>query len=189
MSGADGARSTLSTAARTSCGSPGFDFPRSGVRDSPARFIRFWFDTAEAARRVRVHDLGSEPVTTFLVIGVAGLVLLAASLVVGDLLDGALDVLPGDAFSSAVIAAFVSAFGFGAAAAESLGVGRAVAVASGMAAGVTFAWFAAWLTRLVRGSGSEPPPSTGDTVGHEGRVVTGIPAEGFGVVHVHVGGH
>jgi len=125
----------------------------------------------------------------FLVIGVTGLVLLAASLAVGDLLDGALDVLPGDVFSSAVIGAFISAFGFGALAAEALDLGRAVAVASGVVAGVLFGWFAAWLTRLVRDGGSDTPPGTGDTVGHEGRVVTGIPAEGFGVVHVHVGGH
>ena len=51
--------------------------------------------------------------TTFMVIGVAGLVLLLVSLVVGDLFDGALDALAGDAFSSAVIGAFVSATGFG----------------------------------------------------------------------------
>jgi membrane-bound ClpP family serine protease len=127
-------------------------------------------------------------VTTFLVIGVAGLVLLAVSLVLGDALDGAFDVLPGDAFSGAVLGAFVAAFGFGAAAAESFGLGSAVTVSSGVVAGVGFGWFAAWLTRLVRGGGSEPPAGTADTVGHEGRVVTGIPAEGFGVVHVHIGG-
>ena len=40
--------------------------------------------------------------TTFLVIGVLGLVLLAVGLVLGDLLDGVTDVLPGDAFSTAV---------------------------------------------------------------------------------------
>lgn len=51
--------------------------------------------------------------TTFVVIGVVGLVLLAVSLLLGDLLDSALDALAGDAFSTAVIGGFVSAFGFG----------------------------------------------------------------------------
>jgi membrane-bound ClpP family serine protease len=128
-------------------------------------------------------------VTTFLVIGLAGLVLLAISLVVGDLFDGALDALAGDFFSSAVIGAFVSAFGFGAAITESLGFPVAVALPVGAAAGVVFGWFARWLTRLLRDGSSDATLTTDDTIGREGRVVTGIPAGGFGVVHVLVGGH
>ena len=42
-------------------------------------------------------------VTVYLVIGVVGLVLVAVSLVLGDLFDGAFDALAGDVFSSAVI--------------------------------------------------------------------------------------
>ena len=52
-------------------------------------------------------------VTMFLVIGLIGLVLLGLSLVLGDVLDGAFDFLAGDAFSSAVLGAFISATGFG----------------------------------------------------------------------------
>src|SRR4051812_5872456 len=40
--------------------------------------------------------------TTFLVIGIVGLVLVGVSLVLGDLFDGVLDALAGDVFSSAV---------------------------------------------------------------------------------------
>jgi membrane-bound ClpP family serine protease len=126
--------------------------------------------------------------TAFLVVGIAGLVLLAVSLLLGDLLDGALDAVAGDAFSTAVIGAFVSAFGFGAAAMEAAGFGLVASLPVGVVAGVLFGWFAAWLTRLVRGGGTHTPPSTEDTVGREGQVVTGIPAGGFGVVRVYVGG-
>jgi membrane protein implicated in regulation of membrane protease activity len=128
-------------------------------------------------------------VTTFLVVGVVGLVLLAVSLVVGDLLDGALDALAGDTFSSAVIGGFVSAFGFGAAAMEALGFRLLVAMPVGLVAGLAFGWFAAWLTRLLRDESSDATVTTSDTVGHEGQLVTGVPIDGFGVVRVLVGGH
>lgn len=127
--------------------------------------------------------------TTFLVIGVVGLVLVGASLVVGDLLDGALDALSGDAFSSAVIGGFVAAFGFGAAIVDALGLGLLVAIPVGIAAGVAFGWFAARLTRLLRDGTSDGAPAADDTVGLEGRVVTDIPDGGFGTVRVLVGGH
>lgn len=127
--------------------------------------------------------------TTFVVIGVVGLLLLLVSLVVGDLFDGALDALAGDVFSSAVIGAFVAATGFGGAAAEGFGLPFVVAVPIGVASGVAFGAFAWWLTRLIRDGGSDATPSTEDTLGHEGKVVTEIPADGFGVVTILVGGH
>jgi membrane-bound ClpP family serine protease len=126
--------------------------------------------------------------TTFMVIGLVGLGLLLVSLVVGDLFDGALDVLAGDAFSSAVIGAFVAASGFGAAAAQG-GVGTALAIPVGLVTGVAFAWFAWWLTRLLRDGSSDATPMTDDTIGRDGRVVTPIPADGLGVVDILVGGH
>ena len=69
--------------------------------------------------------------TTFMVIGLAGLALLLVSLLVGDLFDGALDALAGDVFSSAVVGAFVAATGFGAAAAQGA-VGTALAIPIGL---------------------------------------------------------
>jgi membrane-bound ClpP family serine protease len=126
--------------------------------------------------------------TTFLVIALVGLGLLVVSLVVGDLFDGALDALAGDAFSSAVIGAFVAAFGFGAAAAQPA-LGTVLAVPVGVVTGGAFAWFAWWLTRLLADGSSDATPSIDDTVGRDGRVVTSLPAEGFGVVDVLVGGH
>lgn len=127
--------------------------------------------------------------TTFLVIGVIGLVLLAVGLVLADLFDGMLDALPGDAFSTAVIGAFVAATGFGGAAAEAGGAPGIVSVPTGLAAGVVFAWFAAWLTRLVKDGGSDATPAVEDALGQAGRVVTAVPEAGYGVVDVLVGGH
>ena len=126
---------------------------------------------------------------TFLVIGIVGLAVLAISLVVGDLFDGALDALAGDVFSSAVLGAFVAATGFGGAAAQAADLPVALALVIGLVAGVGFGWFAYWLTRLIRDGGSDATLTIDDTIGRDGKVVTGIPADGFGVVNILVGGH
>jgi membrane-bound ClpP family serine protease len=133
--------------------------------------------------------MGVTRMTTFLVIGAIGLLLLAASLIFGDVLDGAFDALSADWFSSAVIGGFVSAFGFGAAIAEATGAPMLPTIAVGVVAGVLMAWFASWLTRLVRGGGSDDVPGASDTVGYDATVLTDIPADGFGLVRVRVGGH
>lgn len=135
---------------------------------------------------------GSTAVTVYLVVGLVGLLVLAVSLLLGDaldgLLDGAVDAL-GDAFSTAVLGAFLAALGFGGAIAEALDAPLLVSLPVGVVSGVVFGWFASWLTRLVRDGGSDATLTTDDTRGRDGRVVTGIPADGFGVVDVLVGGH
>lgn len=127
--------------------------------------------------------------TVFLVVGLVGLALLALSLVLGDVLDGALDVLAGDAFSSAVLGAFIAATGFGGAAAQGFGVPTVIALPVGLAAGLVFGSFAWWFTRLIRDGGSDATLTIDDTIGREGRVVTAVPADGFGVVNILIGGH
>ena len=127
--------------------------------------------------------------TTFLVCGVVGLVVLLVSLVLGDVLDGALDALAGDAFSTAVLGGFVAAFGFGAAIADSAGAPLLVSVPVGVVAGVAVGWLAAWLTRLVRDGGSDGTLEADDLLGREGQVVSAVPADGYGTVRVLVGGH
>lgn len=126
---------------------------------------------------------------TFLLIGMVGLVVLGISLLAGDFFDGVLDALAGDVFSSAVIGAFVAAGGFGAAAAQAVDAPSAVAVPVGLISGVVFGWFAYWLTRLIRDGGSDATVTVDDALGCAGRVVTGVPLDGFGVVNILVGGH
>jgi membrane protein implicated in regulation of membrane protease activity len=92
-------------------------------------------------------------------------------------------------FSSAVIGGFLAAFGFGGAIAQAAGAPLLVTLPVGVVAGVGFGWFAAWLTRLVRDGGSDDTPAAEDALGRNGKVVTGIPADGFGTVSVLVGGH
>jgi len=128
-------------------------------------------------------------VTTFLVIGIAGLVLLGVAVLLGDLMDGVFNALPGDIFSTAVIGGFVSAFGFGAAIAANLAAPTILTIGVGVVAGVGFAWFAAWLTRLIRGGGSGDTPAAEDALGRDATVLVAIPDGGFGVVRVAIGGH
>ncbi|GAB2773504.1 hypothetical protein GCM10027020_28490 [Nocardioides salsibiostraticola] len=131
--------------------------------------------------------------TTFLILGIVGLLLLTASLLLGDLFDGVLDglfdALAGDIFSTAVIGAFVSAFGFGGAIAVGSGLPGLVAIPIGIASGVGFGWFAVWLTRLIRDGGSDGTPHTSDVLGRDGTVISPIPADGYGTVRVLLGGH
>lgn len=127
--------------------------------------------------------------TAYLVVGVVGLAVLAVSLLLGDLLDGLLDALSGDAFSTAVAGGFLAALGFGGAAAESAGAPVLVSLPVGVVAGVVAGWFAAWLTRLVRDGGSDGTPEADDVLGREGQVVSAVPADGYGTVRVLVGGH
>ncbi|WP_051707232.1 NfeD family protein [Nocardioides aequoreus] len=127
--------------------------------------------------------------TALLVVGVVGLVVLAVSLLLGDVLDGLLDALAGDTFSTAVLGGFVSAFGFGGAAADAAGAPWPLTLGVGVVAGVAVGWFAAWLTRLVRDGGSDATPEADDLLGREGQVVSAIPADGYGTVRVLLGGH
>jgi len=133
-------------------------------------------------------------VTAFLVLGFVGLALVLLSLVVGDHLEaavgGALSALEGDVFSTAVLGGFVSAFGFGGAAAEGAGLPTLAAVVIGGVSGVVVGWFAWWLTKLVKDGPEDGTVSISDTVGQMGRVLTAIPGgESYGVVRISVGGH
>jgi membrane-bound ClpP family serine protease len=128
-------------------------------------------------------------VTVFVVIGVVGLVLLGVSLLLGDLLDGVADVIPSDLFSTEVIGGFVAALGFGGAAAHAAGAPGALAWPVGIVAGAAFGWLAGWMTKLVKGGGSDATLTTDDAVGRSGRVVSAIPEGGFGSVTIAVGGH
>jgi membrane protein implicated in regulation of membrane protease activity len=136
-------------------------------------------------------------VFAFLAIGGIGLVLLIASLLLGDLFDGALgSVLDGvnlgalDAgwLSGAAVSGFLAAFGFvGALVAGP--AGTLPAVLAGLGAGVVVAGFAGWLTRALTRAGTDVTPNATTVIGCRGTVVSPVPSEGFGEVSVVVAGH
>lgn len=127
--------------------------------------------------------------TTFVVLGSIGLLVLVVSLVLGEFLDGVLDGLGDGWFSTASLGGFLTAFGFSAALADSAEVATPVTIALGVGAGVAIGAFAGWLTRMVRNGGTDSTPQTRDIIGYDGTVVSTIPADGFGVVTVRMGGH
>lgn len=127
--------------------------------------------------------------TTFLVIGVLGLLLLLVSLVLGDLLDGVFDALTGDIFSSAVIGGFIAAFGFGAALFQGITGSGLAGGLIGVGTGAVAAAFTVWLTRLVKDGGSDATLVADDALGRSGRVIGHIPADGYGTVRLAIGGH
>jgi membrane-bound ClpP family serine protease len=129
---------------------------------------------------------------TFLVIGAIGVVLLAASLLVGDLLHIGHPDADGP-FSVPAIAAFVGAFGFGGAIAAALTRGSsAISVLVAVLVGVGVAFPTAWGTMLLARAASrmrtDATPTRSDLVGRLGVVVTSIPAEGYGEVRITMGG-
>ena len=127
----------------------------------------------------------------FLVLGGLGVLVLAVSFLVGDLLH--FDVDHPDAvgvFSLPAIAGFVGAFGFGGAIVSALGVpgGTVVAVLGGLAAAVPTAWLATRLARMAMNMRTDATPTQQDMVGTTGVVVTPITANGFGEVRISLGG-
>lgn len=122
----------------------------------------------------------------FLTIGIVGLVIVAASLLFGEIIDGVfdLDFLGGDLFSVPSLAAFLGAFGFGGVISLSLVDVTGIAVVVGIVAGVLAAWGATALTRaLTRGEDAATFRSD-SLVGATGRVITDIPESGYGEVRI-----
>ncbi|MER6630905.1 hypothetical protein ABT301_22255 [Streptomyces sp. NPDC000987] len=129
----------------------------------------------------------------FLGLGIAGIVLLALSLVLDGLLDGALDGVPGGSLdgwlSLPVVAGFLSMTGFGAVIAQAAtGVGPVGATAAGALTGVVTAWLTYRFSRALMRDRSAAAPTGDDLIGVSGKVVTAIPADGFGEVILHVAG-
>lgn len=126
---------------------------------------------------------------TFLVIGGIGIVLLAVSLLLGDVLGS--DGVDGP-LSLPSMAGFVGAFGFGAAAASALTGTGTLAVFVGLVAGLAIAVPAALgtmaLSRFAARMRTDATPTRADLVGRLGVVVTPIATNGYGEVRVSLGG-
>ncbi|MFF9396168.1 hypothetical protein [Streptomyces griseoluteus] len=129
----------------------------------------------------------------FLGLGITGVVLLALSLVFDGLLDGALDGALGGGLdgwlSLPVVAGFLSMTGFaGAIAQGATGVGLSGATAVGALTGVGTAWLTYRFSRALMREQTAVTPTGDDLIGVSGKVVTAIPADGFGEVLVRLAG-
>ncbi|MFD6417182.1 hypothetical protein [Streptomyces sp. NPDC060194] len=131
----------------------------------------------------------------FLGIGIAGLVLLALSLVFDGVLEGlfdgvsALEGLFEGLFSLPVLAGFTSMFGFAAAIAlGTTGMGAGPAAAVGVGGGVVAGWGALRFSRALMRDQTDGTPRGSDLIGSSGTVVTPIPVEGYGEVMLRVAG-
>ncbi|HMR48074.1 MAG TPA: NfeD family protein [Arachnia sp.] len=129
--------------------------------------------------------------TVFLIMGAVGVVMVLLSLIFGDLIDGLfdLDFLDGDLFSLTSLAAFLGAFGFGAAIGLGLTGLMLPAILVGAATGAAATALAIWLTRFLRADESATSFKTSSMIGHTGIVITAIPEIGYGEIRVSVGGH
>ncbi|SHI94185.1 hypothetical protein SAMN02745244_01385 [Tessaracoccus bendigoensis DSM 12906] len=129
--------------------------------------------------------------TAFLIIGGVGVALVLLALLVGDVLDGVfdVDVLGGDLFSMTSIAAFVGAFGFGGALGLAIFGNPVPAVIVGLIVGALAAWGAIALTRALKRGENAATFRSDSMIGYSGRVITAIPAVGYGEIRISVGGH
>lgn len=128
--------------------------------------------------------------TTFLIIGGIGLVILLVSVVFGEAIEGIfdLDFLGGDLFSAAGIAAFLGAFGFSGVISLALLDITWIAILVGLVAGGIAFWGAAALTRWLKAGENHAVVRSDALVGASGRVITAIPEGSYGEVMISVGG-
>ncbi|SCF92274.1 hypothetical protein [Streptomyces sp. Ncost-T10-10d] len=131
--------------------------------------------------------------TLFLGLGIAGIVLLALSLIFDGILEGlfggVLDGLFDGLLSLPVIAGFLSMLGFGGAIVlGTTGAGTVAATAAGVLAGVVAAWLTWKFSRALMRDQTSVTPRGDDLVGSSGSVVTAIPADGYGEVLLQLAG-
>ncbi|MEU0715597.1 hypothetical protein ABZ498_00260 [Streptomyces lavendulocolor] len=129
----------------------------------------------------------------FLGLGMAGIVLLAAALVLDGVLEGFFDGALGGLFdgwlSLPVIAGFVSMLGFtGAIVLGSTGLGAGPATAAGALTGIGAGWLTWRLSGSLMRDRNAAAPRGSDLIGIAGSVVTAIPADGYGEVLLPVAG-
>ncbi|MFI6962078.1 hypothetical protein [Streptomyces sp. NPDC050255] len=131
--------------------------------------------------------------TLFLGLGIAGIALLALSLIFDGILEGLFGGLLEGLFSGLVslpvIAGFLSMLGFGGAIVlGTTGAGTIAATAAGALAGLVAAWLTWKFSRALMRDQTDATPRDADLVGTSGSVVTAIPADGYGEVLVQLGG-
>ncbi len=133
--------------------------------------------------------LGDTAATVFTVIGVVGLLIVLATLLLGEVFDGLFGGLDVDAgggvFSAPVIGSFLAAFGFGAALiVTSTGASATVGALGGLVSGMVVGGLALLLTRSLINMPTDETVTTRGLEGTPGIVITPIPAQGYGEVTI-----
>jgi membrane protein implicated in regulation of membrane protease activity len=130
--------------------------------------------------------------SAFWVVGIIGVALLLATLLLADLFSSLFEGLEsfelGDWFSLPVIAGFLAALGIGGGLAESAGLSTGVSALIGASAGVVLGWFALRISRAAAGMTTDDTPRSADMVGLEGHVVTPVAAGSSGEIVIRVSG-
>ncbi|MCG7526704.1 hypothetical protein MHW47_19895 [Streptomyces sp. OfavH-34-F] len=131
--------------------------------------------------------------TLFLGLGIAGIALLALSLIFDGILEGLFGGLLEGLFSGLVslpvIAGFLSMLGFGGAIVlGTTGAGTLAATLAGVAAGLVAAVLTWKFSRALMRDQTDATPRGEDLVGTSGSVVTAIPSDGYGEVLLRLGG-
>lgn len=137
-----------------------------------------------------------DPVTVaLLALGCVGALVVAASLIFGELLHIGVhaDHDAAGPFSVPVMAAFVGTFGFVGAIGHALAGGSGAfagvaAVVAGLAGGLPTAWLTIRLSRMLSGMPTDATLTADDLVAQTGVVITPIGEGTFGEVRVDVGG-
>jgi len=126
-------------------------------------------------------------VSGFLVLGVIGLVVVVASLLVGDVLDALPVDIGGGWLSAPAVGGFLAAFGFAAVLAEPA-LGTAAAAGAGTGAGLLVGGAVGALARALQRMRTDATPRTADLVGRVGIVLLPAGPGRLGQVRVvHVG--
>ena len=124
--------------------------------------------------------------TIFFVVGIIGLLLLLATLILGDLFDSIFDSLDIDAggfISGPAIGAFLASFGFGAALIDANSDWSTGAAAiGGLGIGAVIGGIVGTVTRTLMHMPTDATPRAADLVGTRGTVVTRIPSDGMGEI-------
>jgi len=129
-------------------------------------------------------------VALFLTIGIIGIVVVLAALLLGDLIEGLInvDAFGGDLFSLAGLAAFTGAFGFGGYISMALVDVTWLAVVVGLLAGGVAFWGATAFTRWLKRSEAAASFHSDKLIGSTAKVITDIPAGGYGEVRIYGSG-
>lgn len=129
--------------------------------------------------------------TTFWVIGAVAGVLLLATVLLGDFLDGYLDSVDftGGYLSSATVLSFLTAFGLtGGIVLTTSSASTLVAALAGVLAGALVGVGAGFLTKSLNNGPTAHQITANDYVGQSATVTTSIPQDGPGQIHLTIAG-